>query len=278
MRLERIIRAVYGQPWLITKSGHDSVCRLLENKLQSIVQPWEAMNGEGKFMKTDIFGEPLPEMSFDASSRVAVIPVYGVIGNKLGLLEKSCGAVGCDDISKDIQAANKMGAAKIILDIDSPGGTVAGVPELADEIAGSKADVYAMTSGMMASAAYWLAAGTKGIFATKSADVGSIGVYTAHIDKTRALEQQGHKVELFKTGKYKASGYPGIPLTDEQRAEIQRGVDSVFAMFKEHVKNHRGNIEDEAMQGQTFMGEDAVKAGLVDEIIPNLDALKKALA
>jgi ClpP class serine protease len=83
----------------------------------------------------------------------------------------------------------------------------------------------------MASAAYWIGVTADAIFAEPSAEIGSIGVYSAFLDESRAFEMEGLKTELFKTGKYKGMGMPGLPLTEDQRALIQAEVDRVNKQF-----------------------------------------------
>jgi len=157
----------------------------------------------------------------------------------------------------------------ILLDVDSPGGVVGGVPELADLIADvdETKRVTAFTEGQMCSAAYWLACGAREIIATPSSEVGSIGVYMPWMDSTAAFAAQGVKVEVIKNtgGTFKGMGMPGTSLTDDQRAHLQDRVDEIFGMFADHVTANR-HTSTEAMRGQTFMGKSAKKAGLVDRV------------
>jgi ClpP class serine protease len=143
-----------------------------------------------------------------------------------------------------------------------------GVPEAAEtiEAAASIKPLVAYSGGMMASAAYWLSVSADAIIVAPSADIGSIGVYTAMLDTSRQLENEGIKVELFKQGKFKAMGLPGLPLTDEQREHIQKGVDDAANWFKGYVWQSRAAIPAEAMEGQTYMGRDDVAVGLADEV------------
>jgi len=166
----------------------------------------------------------------------------------------------------------------IVIDVDSPGGTVTGVPEAAEAIerAATEKPVIAYTGGMMASAAYWISASADAIVAAPSADVGSIGVYTAFLDRTRQFEQEGIDVELFKHGKFKAMGMPGVALTDEQRALIQEGVDEIAGWFKGFVQQSRPGVSTDAMEGQTFLGKNAVAVGLVDALGSLGDAIEYA--
>jgi ClpP class serine protease len=121
---------------------------------------------------------------------------------------------------------------------------------------------------MMASAAYWLGSSANGgVWATRSADVGSIGVYQIHLDYSALVAAAGINAELFKTGEFKAMGHPYFALTEKQRTQLQLEVDTIFGEFVESVRLHRGGVEDDVMQGQTFSGDAAIDAGLVDALV-----------
>jgi protease-4 len=124
----------------------------------------------------------------------------------------------------------------------------------------------------MASSAYWISVGADMIIAEQSANVGSIGVYSALIDSSRAFEMNGLKRELFKTGKYKAMGIQGLPLTEDQKKLIQSRADQLFDWFSSSVIEARVNVDDAAMQGQPFRGQEAKDVNLVDLIGSKEDA------
>jgi protease-4 len=200
--------------------------------------------------ETDYFGDPLPTATLSDDGTLT-IPIQGVIGRKIGMIGRACG--GCDllDVERDLAKANHPAVSRVVLDIDSPGGSVTGVPELASRIkaAADERPVFAFTDGMMCSAAYWLASQADAIYATKSADVGSIGVYMALLDTTRAFEMEGIRTELFKAGRMKAMGLPGTSLSDEDREHLQREVDDIYAWFTSDVLTKR-DVNAEVMQGQ----------------------------
>jgi protease-4 len=106
---------------------------------------------------------------------------------------------------------------------------------------------------------------------TETSRWGSIGVYTSVLDRSRAYEMAGLKVEMFKAGRLKAAGADGTSLSEEQRAALQASVDSVYAWFKEAV-GHRG-LSDEAMQGQTFYGREAKD----NKIINGVGSMEEAM-
>ena len=175
------------------------------------------------------------------------------------------GATSLDEVRSTVaRAAADPAVTSIVLNIDSPGGTVRGTPEAADAIyeASKVKPVRAHTSGTMASAAYWLGSQATSVSMTRSASVGSIGVMVPHIDQSKRAEMLGVKVELFTTGKFKAAGFPGTSLTESQRELIQERIDQVFGEFKSAVKRQGRKIPAEAMQGQTFYGPQAESLGL----------------
>ncbi len=212
----------------------------------------------------------------DEMQGVAVIGVHGILGKNLSLMETECGGCDVGSIAEAIEEAIGDPEVKsVVLDFDSPGGVVSGIPELAEKIreASQVKQIIAFTSGQCCSAAYWLASACDAIYCTKSADLGSIGVYVALCDDSEWWKKEGYKLELIKAGEFKAMGISGQPLAPAERAMIQADVDTIYAMFTADVIAGRGKVETIVMQGQTFMGEKAVAANLADEIVSDLDAL-----
>lgn len=221
----------------------------------------------------DIFGEPLP-VSEVTSDGIAIIPVCGIMAAGIPEVFKRFGFTDPGDIAAEIREAAENQAVKgIMLDVNSPGGSIQGIPELADLVAevNKIKPTISFTQYLNASAAYWVSCGAAAQFATKTAEVGSIGAYVAIEDCTKAFEIFGIKMEIFKSGKFKGMGIQGTSLNDEQRAAIQADVESIAAMFKSHVERERKGISSDAMQGQTFMGEKAVSAKLVDKVATGFD-------
>src|SRR5215467_6271108 len=120
-------------------------------------------------------------------------------------------------------AAANPDVSAIVLDVDSPGGTVAGTPETAAAVrrAAEVKPVVAVANSLAASAAYWIASQASSLVVGPSADVGSIGVISAHIDRSKMLEDMGLRVTVVSAGRYKAEGNPFAPLSDEAKANMQ---------------------------------------------------------
>jgi signal peptide peptidase SppA len=182
------------------------------------------------------------------------------------------------------EAVTRPDIKAVLLDIDSPGGTVNGTPELAQAVADATRSkpVYAFTSGQMCSAAYWVASQCDAIYATPSARVGSIGVLLPVVDSSEALKNQGLKVEVFAAGKFKSAGTPGVPLTDDQRTLIQSDIEEIAADFKAAVLARGRRIPDDAMEGQSFSTKQAQKFNLAgtarnrDEVLARLRTLRSS--
>ena len=261
VRFTHIANQIYSKPWLVTPLAHASIRRLFEDRY--------AATGKTENELVDIFGDDQPEMTVEDG--IACIPIKGIIGKGLGKLEKVCGAVDTEDIADNIAVAlANPDVTAILLDISSPGGVCNGTPECAQIIAAANEvkPVMAFSDGEACSAAYWLASSARACYGSVSAEWGSVGVYLPWIDETAAYAQDGYKVELIKNtgGDFKGAGYPGTALTADQKSELQRGVDQIFAMFTGHIIYRRGPVNPNALKGQTFLSAEAKKMGLIDEV------------
>ena len=210
---------------------------------------------------------------------IGVIAIEGPILRKPDLIARVfLGATSSEEIGEALrEAAGRNDIKAVFLNIDSPGGTVAGTPELAAAVASlnERKPVYAFSSGLMCSAAYWVASQARAIYATPSAQVGSIGVVQAVIDSSAAIDKAGIKVEVFSVGKYKAMGAPGTALTDDQRELIQSNLAEIAAEFHDAVLSRGRAIPAEAMEGQTFSGKQAQRHNLAGMVPDRTEAMRR---
>lgn len=209
---------------------------------------------------------------------VRIIEVRGILAR--GVSGWWPWATDFDELEKALlDADDDETVSAVVLDVDSPGGTVNGTPEAADVLASIQKPVVAYTAGGMYSAAYYLAAAADMILARRSAGVGSIGVIAAHVDYTAMYAEEGISIEVFRSGENKAPGAFGLSLSDSQREMIQGRIDAMGKAFREHVLRYRNEVDEDHMDGREFTGEQAVSAGLVDENASNIkDAIRAALA
>jgi signal peptide peptidase SppA len=202
---------------------------------------------------------------------VAVVPVLGPLLHR-GAYDADCTYLtGYQDIANMLRLAGGDPACRaVVLSIDSPGGEVAGCFDLAENMAeyANGKPIYAAINDLGCSAAYALAAGAKEIHVTQNARVGSVGVYVCHMDFSRFMEMEGIRPTFIFAGKRKVDGNMWQPLSDEARAEIQADVDAIYNQFVGHVAAARGmGLADViGTEAAVFRGQDAISAGLADQI------------
>jgi len=153
--------------------------------------------------------------------------------------------------------------------VDSPGGSVLGLPETADVIhaANRIKPVRAFVTGIAASAAYWLASQASTITLTPSGEVGSVGVLDLHTDVSRALENAGVKITAVTAGPHKTERAPFTPLSDDAKAHMQSAVNEWYGNFLSAVRRGRGARVSQSGNfggGRMLSSRDALTAGMVD--------------
>lgn len=210
----------------------------------------------------------------DVQGEVGVVSIKGPMRRAATPFDKLFGITSYEDIREAlVAAATKPEVKRIVLDIDSGGGSVNGVADTAaliHTIHTSVKPVTAFTDGAMASAAYWLGSSAGEIFVSKTALVGSIGVIATHMEYSKAMKDSGVTATVMRSGKFKALVNPFEPLTDDAKAQLQAQLDTLYGLFVGHVAEARGkstdHVDEFMGQGREFMGEAAVAVGLVDGI------------
>lgn len=203
---------------------------------------------------------------------VAVISVEGSLVQKTGSLEPESGMQGYDGLRGKMDAAlDDPGVKGILLSIDSPGGEVSGAFDMADYVAAAKKKkpVWSYADGMMASAAYLVGSQADAVFASQTAQVGSVGVLVAHVDRSGQMEKEGMKVTLIHSGAQKIAGNPYEALEDEARADIQGEIDSLRDKFAGAVERGRQSMSKDdvlATEARTYAAQKAVDVGFVDGV------------
>mgnify|MGYP001598134588 CR=1 FL=1 len=264
MKFVHILSRITGTPWLILEDALENITLLIESRIAGLaLQP----------MNTPAVAPPQSRREGNA----AIIPIHGVIGKKLSPMEMACGGADVDAISASLDAAVADPAVqRIILDIDSPGGQVTGVPELANKIARARdtsgKTITARSDTVIGSAAYWLAASAHEIHVTPTTQVGSIGAALTVRETIDNKSADGRtRLRVFRSGADKLPGADG-PLTEQQAAAAQKRVDHIGALFRDHVAASRPRVKPESMTGSAFHGTEAHARGLVDSVSDTLSA------
>lgn len=227
----------------------------------------------------EICGEAVELPSMRVENGTAIIPVNGVMVRGVSMADKIGGVVSMEDIERDVKfAVEDPDVKRIVLDIDSPGGMHNGTPELAQVIAeaAKQKPMAAFSAGTMASAAYYIAAGTGQILTTISALSGSIGVVTIWPDVSGAMKDKGVKIKVFSSGDYKGMT-PEVELTEKQTEHLQERVLSLANEFYSHVTGARAGVDQAAFDGRVFMAKEAMSLGLIDGTAQNINEVIKIL-
>ena len=217
---------------------------------------------------------------------IAVLPLYGVVTQRGNMVDdvSGPGSVSTQKFATALrQALADESVSQILIDIDSPGGSVYGVAELADEIVAARAQkpIIAIANSLAASAAYWIGCSASEFYVTPGGEVGSIGVWQAHFDYSQALAAEGVTPTLISAGKYKVEGNPYAPLDPEAQAFMQSRVDDYFLAFTKGVAKGRGapiaQVRNGMGQGRVLGAEVAIEQNMVDGIVTFDDTIRRML-
>ncbi len=228
--------------------------------------------------RREMFGQVTPE-------GVAVLDLEGPLAKRMSAVNNACEGTSTKLIADYFQQAVDDPEVKgILLNIDSPGGTVDGTMDLARRIqaARGKKPIVALADGQACSAAYWIGSAADAFYMTNETTmVGSIGVVFTHVDQSKALEKAGLVVTEITAGKYKRAISSVKPLDEEATAILQALADDIYTLFVNDVSTFRGvpvaQVLDQMAEGRVFMGQKAIEAGLVDGV-STLDDLVNQLA
>ena len=216
---------------------------------------------------------------------VAVIPITGTITKGRSFWSFLYGGGNLKRLTMVVNnALADPKVSALLLDIDSPGGTVSGTEAFSDLVHSAREikPVLAFGNGMMTSAAYWIGSGANKVIVERTTDVGSIGVLYVHWDTSKMDEKYGWKRTLITAGAFKGVGNDIEPLSDRDRGVIQTELDTIYDIFIETVARNRDTstetVRKDMADGRVFIGQQAVDAGLADKTGTFDDALAAAVA
>lgn len=202
---------------------------------------------------------------------VAVLDIEGPLFKKANMFQAMSGASSYEMMAKDFETAlSSSEIAGIVLNLDTPGGTVAGCDEFAQMIydARGKKPIISYVSGMACSAGYWIGSAADKIIVSEASQVGSIGVVIGFEDRTEQRKAQGiNSIEFVSSNApNKRPDYD----TDKGKAEVQRRADDLEGVFLSNVAKHRNTTVEDIIKnfgaGGVEVGANAVKKGMADEV------------
>jgi signal peptide peptidase SppA len=209
---------------------------------------------------------------------IAVLSISGTLVKKASWMDAESGLQSYENIRTMLaDARDDPGIRGVLLDVDSPGGEVGGLFDLADEVYALREQkpCYAIANDEAFSAAYALASSAQRLFVTKTGGVGSVGVIAVHMDQSGWDEKMGRKYTAVYAGARKNDFSTHHPLSDDARAGLQTEVDRLYEMFVGLVARNRD--VPAALVRKTdaglFWSERAIGAGLADQVGSFDDAL-----
>ena len=212
-------------------------------------------------------GNPLDQI-MKVEQKVAIINIRGLMTKGAMWYDEANTAL----ITEAVQtAATSKRVQAILLNLDTPGGSVDGLDRLADAVYGARQvkPVAAQVDGMAASAGYYVASQANKIFTGRGDMLGSIGTLMVIDDYSEMFKNEGVKTHLIATGDYKGAGTPGVPVTEKQLKDFQRIVDAYYGQFLDAIKRGR-SMDDKKLKdladGRLFVGQEAVDNGLADGV------------
>lgn len=268
-----VLKFVTETPWAIVPEKLEAIADVLTHRLMNAPLTPRAFEDDEDWGGPSLKAST-PAALYQVVSNVAVIPMIGVVAKRMNLFSEISGGTSIEKVSAAFRMAMADPAVSaIVLQIDSPGGSVYGVEELGDlifEARGNGKRIVAQADDLAASAAYWIASQADELVVTPSGEVGSVGVVAMHVDYSGALEQEGIKVTFIHAGANKVEGNAYEPLADDARAFIQTRIDDYYRSFTDAVARGRGvtaaTVRKDFGQGRVYGSDQAKKLGMVSRI------------
>lgn len=285
MRGEFLIAELLATPWALKPD-------VLAGHVQVLARWVVGQGGSAPFAMEDEGPAREGISAFEARRRevnnrvggggIAVIPVHGTIVQRAGMMTEWCGGSACSQVSAALaEAMRDDTVGQILMEFDSPGGSVYGVDELAAEIyeARKTKPIVGIANSLSASAGYYLMSQCSETYVTPGGEVGSIGVWMAHEDWSKAMDEAGVKTTLISAGKYKVEGHPYSPLGPEAQDFMQSRVNDYYGAFVKAVARGRNvpvaQVREGMGQGRVLGADDCKACGMVDGLMPLADVVRK---
>lgn len=261
---------LYNKPHAITPGKLEEISQVYQRTLLG-------QNGDISAYYDD---DGKPRKSYHVTDAgVAVVPVLGTLMHRSRGLAAMSGIAGYQALAQKIESAARDTDVKaIMLDVDSVGGTVAGLFQFTDQLASEKAagkPIWSHSNESMFSGAYAIGATADRVIAARSSGVGSIGVIAMVADQTGFDKNIGVKYHVVKAGDKKDDFNPHAPIKQDALARLQAEVDDIYLQFVSHVANQMGISEDVVLgtEAGTYNARDALDIGLIHSIQNYDDAL-----
>lgn len=279
MKREALVAELLSTPWALMPERTAAFA--------SVVARW--YSGAPRAMDDEDFTprKSAYEMRRDAAARmsaggVAVVCCYGVIVQRAGMMTEWCGGTSTQQLVSWLRELERDEAcSQILIDFDTPGGSVYGVAEAGAEIRRIRAvkPIVGISNSLCASAGYWLGSQCSELYITPGGEAGSIGVYQMHQDWSRYMQELGVETKFLSAGKYKVEGNPYEPLNEEAQGFLVSRVKDYYDDFIGAVAKGRGVSVDAVRngmgQGRVLGGDQCVAEKMADGVMTMDEVMRK---
>jgi len=274
--LPLILEYMSNQLWAVEPDTLGRMVEIIDRHVNGIKLTSEQIEAAiGK--RDDRAEENDGEVGFDAATATAIIPISGVIAKYSRMVNGTSQPRGTsiETLNKQLaEAVDDSQVESILLRIESPGGSIAGLIDFVDNVfeASKIKPVVAFADDLACSAAYWIGSQASKFYANQSALVGSIGVYSLMMDSSGAYSKAGIKMHIIKSGENKGVGAEGIKITDKQVGVFQDIIDSYYEQFLAAIMRGRGANGPGEKQlrkladGRVYVAAEAKSKKLIDGI------------
>lgn len=258
MTKKRALDGVLAAPWAILP-GHLELIASIAEREHEYAGNLEALEAK--------LGRPLGNtMTATVRDGIAIIPVEGPMFKRAGFFAQMSGATDYVTIAQDLTTALEDPAiSAVMLQIDSPGGEVRGLSDLAATIRAASKPVWAHIDGTSASAAYWMASAADKVVASDTSILGSIGAMMGMTEREPKPGEKSYRFVSSQSPMKKAD-----PASKEGAEAIQAMVNDLGQLFVDAVAANRGVSADFVLEnfgrGDVMVASKALAAGMIDRI------------
>jgi signal peptide peptidase SppA len=256
-----ILPQVYGKVWAILPDSMRAILASINQKTTANTIDFEAYRKKEATRFSNIKGQ------------THILPLYGVVTPKASILSMLFGGTPLDYFGAAFDAAiESPSVGAVVIDVDSPGGSVYGVEELTDKIYRARGTKPIITSvnGLCASAAYWIASAADELVISSSSEAGSIGIIAEHVDVLSLEAKEGVRFTTVTAGKYKSEGNEHGALDHNAYTALKGRVDEYYETMVSDIARNRGVEKDRVKtgfgEGRVWGARQARAARMVDKI------------
>lgn len=269
--LTLVTRAFFNQVWAVTPEMYGVIENIVLERLDG--HKPDASEIESRVEGTTYGSLGAAAADATQGTEISVINLHGVLMSRIQAMERLSGGNTPQRFAARVRdAADDPAVGVIVLSIDSPGGSVAGIGVAGEAVAyaASKKRTIAVVDDSAYSAAYWLASQASEIVIPESGGVGSISVIMAHLDRRDQYAKAGIKPTVLRSGANKALGQEVEALTPAVRDKLLADMQQWHDLFVGAVARGRGKtpefVQANWADGRTWLGAAAVEAGLADRL------------